>query len=158
MPYNMTMEINTKTVFALLLVSLMSGYISGCYIVLDDGDHDSYDSYDSYDTHYDSVPWLDISSTYWYCEDNGPTGYWELYTIASDSDGYDDIWSVGYNVYNYNGYIVLWGNLYSDYALNTNSEEYFRAFTEYDNYCNDVYEVEFYVEDWDGNYTSLWIY
>ena len=148
----MTMEINTKTVFTLLLATLMSGCISGCYVILDA------DGHDSYDTHYDSIPWLDINSTYWYCEDGVATSYWEFYTIASDSDGYDDIWSVGYNAYTYNGNLILWGDLYSDYILNANSEEYFIALTSYHIWCNDIYEVEFYVEDWDGNYTSYWLY
>ena len=89
MPYNMTMEINTKRAFTLLLASLLSG----CYFVIDDGGYDSYDSYDSYysyDTHYGSVPWIDTGSTYWYCEEYREYGEWnqyyEFYTIAGDDD------------------------------------------------------------------------
>ncbi len=157
MLYNMTMEINTKTVFALFLASLLSG----CYVILDDAGHDSYDTY------YGSVPQIDTNSTYWYCENyyesghgGGWSNYWEFYTIAFDEDGHDDIWAVEYRAYYYDGYLAVWGDLYSDHVLDAQTEEYFTMYTShYDDFsCNDIYEVEFYVEDWNGNYTSYWLY
>ena len=153
----MTMEINTKTVFTLLLASLLSG----CYVILDDS---GYDSYDSYDIHYGSTPWIDADSTYWYCEDYYEHGewhnYWEFYTVAIDEDGYSDIWSVEYRAYYYDGYLAFEGDLYSEHILDSQAEEYFTTHTSSLSSlsCSNIYEVEFYVEDWDGNYDSLWVY
>jgi len=152
------MEINTKTVFAILLVSLLSG----CYVILDDSDTDEW--YDSYGTHYEDVPWVDTGATYWYCEDYYEHGswhnYWEFYTVATDAYGYSDTLSIEYNVYYYGGDLAFWGDLYSLNTWGGLDEEFYNSNTfYYDSFpCNDIYEVEFYVEDWDGNYTSLWIY
>tara|TARA_Y100000034_G_scaffold99893_1_gene122928 strand:+ start:288 stop:767 length:480 start_codon:yes stop_codon:yes gene_type:complete len=159
------MEINIKTFSALLLTSLMSGCISGCYLVLDDDyGYDSHDSHDSYHTHYGSAPWIDTGDTYWYCEDYREQGqwrnYWEFYTIAGDDDGQDDIYKIEFNVYHYDGSLAFWGDLYSLNTFGGLDEEFYNARTfYYDDFpCNDIYEVEFYVEDWDGNYANYWLY
>jgi hypothetical protein len=154
------MEINMKPVFTLLLASLMSG----CYFVIDDGGYDSYDSYDSYDTHYGSVPWIDTGSTYWYCEEYREYGEWnqyyEFYTIAADDDGSEDIRSIKFYAYYYDGYQAFEGDLIDQARFGGLEDSYGTSRTfYYDNFpCDDIYEVEFYVEDWDGNYTSYWLY
>ncbi len=165
------MEINTKTFSALALTTLMSGCISGCYVLLDDDfghdsyeSHDSDESHDSGDTYYGSVPWIDTGATYWYCEDYREQGQWrnyyEFYTIAVDPDGQDDIRNVEFNAYHYDGSLAYYGDLYSLNTWGGQDEEYFNTRTFYhDSFpCNDIYEIEFYVEDWDGNYASLWVY
>ena len=163
MPYTMTMEINTKTVFTLLLASLLSG----CYFVVDDGGYDSYDthdSYDSYDTYYGSVPWIDTGSTYWYCEEYREQGEWrqyyEFYTIAVDDDGQDDLRDIEFYAYYYDGGLAFYGDLYSQDIWGGLEEEYSNTRTfYYDDFpCDSIYEVEFYVEDWDGNYASYYLY
>jgi hypothetical protein len=136
--------LNTRWMIPTLASMLWAMSLGGCFFVIDDP-HD-----------YGSDPVVyDNGDTFWFCEYDAPNHdyYWEYQAEVWDADGLGDIRQVDVTFYD------SWSGDYVDQVeMFDEGGGIWGAWSwerETALYCGDVYDVVFYVEDWDGNSDSL---
>ena len=140
-------NINMKNIFTFVL----AGLLSGCYIIVDDAYTDT--TAGSYNAYSDHV-WIDHADVYcthqygYYTD----SSVWEFYASVDSMGGYNNIYSVQINIYEYYGY-----DAWTYYLYANGQGQYSYQFTSTSIDCNNIYDIEFVTEDNDGNFASEWV-